>query len=389
MARTIVGSVTDSLGRSYDGVPVTVWLASRFGAGHPVLGDPTPSGAADAGPVSSGPPFGSDGAFVVAGAPNGDCWVHALVNGTHAWTFAPVPAGGGTVTSVSAADATILVGGTASDPTVRFNNPMTTAGDLIVGGAAGSLARLAKGADNQVLTVDPVTHLLSYKTAGAGGTPPLDNESQASALVNATSVGDAGGRADHFLGNALGPQWTNVLASQSQTVGYSSLGFRPPNGLNTVWAQPFTPSGAFRLEARVGSTLRFLNAGAGHGPNIRVANDITGADPNGSLNWVAMEWNGSALLSQQTAGVYAEVQETFGRTDPAGNPGPSYALWAWIRLERDGANNFSAFFSYDRSRWVPAGTLARALTVNYLLIAGFVADASAGSHFFDCVDVVS
>lgn len=43
-----------------------------------------------------------------------------------------------------------------------LTNPMTTAGDLIVGGASGTPARLAKGSDNQILVVDPTTHLLAW-----------------------------------------------------------------------------------------------------------------------------------------------------------------------------------------------------------------------------------
>jgi hypothetical protein len=46
-------------------------------------------------------------------------------------------------------------------------NPMTTAADLIVGGTAGAPARLAKGSDGQVLTVDPSTHLLVWATPAA------------------------------------------------------------------------------------------------------------------------------------------------------------------------------------------------------------------------------
>lgn len=49
-------------------------------------------------------------------------------------------------------------------------NPMEAAADLIVGGAAGALSRLAKGSDGQVLTVDPATHLLVWADP-TGGAP--------------------------------------------------------------------------------------------------------------------------------------------------------------------------------------------------------------------------
>lgn len=54
-----------------------------------------------------------------------------------------------------------------------FRNPMTSVGDLIVGTTDGAPARLAKGADGQVLAVDPTTHLLRWTSpsgVGSGGT---------------------------------------------------------------------------------------------------------------------------------------------------------------------------------------------------------------------------
>jgi hypothetical protein len=50
-----------------------------------------------------------------------------------------------------------------------MTNPMTTQDDLIVGGSSGTPARLAKGTDGQVLTVDPTTHHLLWATPAAGG----------------------------------------------------------------------------------------------------------------------------------------------------------------------------------------------------------------------------
>jgi hypothetical protein len=58
-----------------------------------------------------------------------------------------------------------------------FANPMTTQDDVIVAGAGGTPARLAKGADSQVLGVDPSTHHLAYLTqsGGGGGSTPGGN----------------------------------------------------------------------------------------------------------------------------------------------------------------------------------------------------------------------
>lgn len=48
-----------------------------------------------------------------------------------------------------------------------MTNPMTTAGDLILGGSSGTAGRLAKGADSTVLTIDPSTHLPVWAAAAA------------------------------------------------------------------------------------------------------------------------------------------------------------------------------------------------------------------------------
>jgi hypothetical protein len=49
-----------------------------------------------------------------------------------------------------------------------FANPMTTPGDMIVGGSSGTATRLAKGADGQVLTL--VSGAEAWAAAGGGGT---------------------------------------------------------------------------------------------------------------------------------------------------------------------------------------------------------------------------
>lgn len=55
-------------------------------------------------------------------------------------------------------------------------NPMTTAGDLILGGSSGTPGRLAKGSDSQVLTIDPATHLPVWAAAATGGAMELIHE---------------------------------------------------------------------------------------------------------------------------------------------------------------------------------------------------------------------
>lgn len=54
-----------------------------------------------------------------------------------------------------------------------MTNPMTTQGDLIVGGASGTPGRLAKGTASQVLTMNSEATAPEWKDAsGGGGTVP-------------------------------------------------------------------------------------------------------------------------------------------------------------------------------------------------------------------------
>lgn len=64
-----------------------------------------------------------------------------------------------------------LGGGTGGG--VGFANPMTTQSDLIVGDSGGSPIRLPKGADGQVLTVDPSTHQLIWANPATGFSNPM------------------------------------------------------------------------------------------------------------------------------------------------------------------------------------------------------------------------
>jgi hypothetical protein len=105
-----------------------------------------------------------------------------------------------------------------------FTNPMTTLDDLIVGGASGAPTRLAKGADSQVLTVDPVTHHLAWSTPTGGFASPM------------TTTGDMiyeGGGVDQVLGNASfnGSSGNGALATDGSDV----TSFHPANGDNASW----------------------------------------------------------------------------------------------------------------------------------------------------------
>jgi hypothetical protein len=97
----------------------------------------------------------------------------------------------------------------------KMTNPMTTAGDLTVSDTGGAPIRLAKGADGQVLTVDPTTHLLKWVAPTSGGmTNPM------------TTAGDL------ILGDTGGAPIRLAKGSDSQTLTVDPSTHLP------VWATP-------------------------------------------------------------------------------------------------------------------------------------------------------
>lgn len=109
-----------------------------------------------------------------------------------------------------------------------MTNPMTTAGDTIVGGSAGAPTRVAKGPDNYVWTMDPGTHLPVWAPATGGAslssaTPLVESGAGAAGSgVDASrddhvhpALGGGGGLTHTYLGhNAIGASNEAVQATQ-------------------------------------------------------------------------------------------------------------------------------------------------------------------------------
>lgn len=120
-------------------------------------------------------------------------------------TLSPDPAGTfgyATVTVDTQGRVTSAVG----NPT-PLANPMTAQDDLIVGGTAGAPARLAKGADSQVLTVDPTTHDLVWANPASGFADPTTTKGDL--LVHGTSTTRLG----------VGSDGQVLTADSAQTLG--------------------------------------------------------------------------------------------------------------------------------------------------------------------------
>ena len=120
-----------------------------------------------------------------------------------------------------------------------MTNPMTTQDDIIIGGAAGAAARLAKGADSQVLTVDPVTHHLVWATPTSGFADPTTTKGDLIAHGTSTTrlgVGTDGQVLTADSGQTLGLKWAAAggIASGTSFPGSpatNDLYFRTDRGL--------------------------------------------------------------------------------------------------------------------------------------------------------------
>jgi hypothetical protein len=115
-------------------------------------------GTGPAGPPGATGPPGPTGPPGADGLPNPMTAVGDVIVGAASGTPARLGIG-------ATAQILTVVGGTpAWQPPAAggMTNPMTLQDDLIIGGASGAPARLGKGTDGQVLTVDPATHHLSW-----------------------------------------------------------------------------------------------------------------------------------------------------------------------------------------------------------------------------------
>lgn len=139
--------------------------------------------------------IGAPGAiYTVNGAGNAPQWTLIL----------PVANGGtGTATPSIVAGTNISVTGTWPNQTVNstvsgLTNPMTTAGDIIIGGVAGAPARLGIGSTTNVLTV--VAGVPAWAAAGGGFTNPMTSIGD---MIQGTTAGAGARLASVATGNAL------------------------------------------------------------------------------------------------------------------------------------------------------------------------------------------
>ena len=193
-------------------------------------------------------------------------------------------------------------------------------------------------------------------------------------LVNATSPGDAGNRSDHFDGSALGDQWTNLVNAPTQeVVAYSAFGFYH-HTLPVEYVEPYTPSGAFRVESQV----RVVDSGSSWGVGLWVRDDGTGEGSGNYGVFLDSTISGGAtsiILWYLDDGSFVS-KATFTLGGPPAGP-------VYLALARDGSNNWTGYWSLNRGMWVEIGTFTAAMTVAQLGFRGI------GIISCDWIDVVA
>jgi hypothetical protein len=130
----------------------------------------------------------------------------------------------------------------------RAANPMTAAGDIIVGGADGAETRLAKGSNGQVLKVSAGAVGWGEDSAGGGSVAPFDATHPDAAPVSPNAMDD------EFSGSSLDPKWTWIGTALTTTFNKSWLRYIHPTSGASPKIKGFhqaLPAAPFSFAARL------------------------------------------------------------------------------------------------------------------------------------------
>lgn len=165
-------------------------------------------------------------------------------------------------------------------------SPMTTGGDIIYGGAAGTGTRLPNGTAGQVLQSNGTTTAPSWVTpASAGANTALSNLTSTSINQNLLPDTDTG----RNIGTAAS-RWGTITAQVLQTSDGSSgmqifpAGATSPSGASAPLMFGYAVSGAATNTAVITSTNATANATATANVLIESGNKTAGTGNSGNIN---------------------------------------------------------------------------------------------------------
>lgn len=143
---------------------------------------------------------------------------------------------------------------------VGLDDILTSKGDIVVASAAGVAARLAKGADSQVLTIDPAAHVPYWADAVAAG--PTLNVTSTAGLVAAIAVLKALAPGGGLIQCARGTY--TITAGQLALNGVANITIRGVGGRTQGATMP--------------TVITYAGAGSSPAIDIRDANVVTFED---------------------------------------------------------------------------------------------------------------
>jgi fibronectin-binding autotransporter adhesin len=280
---------------------------------------------------------------VTTGAVNGDVLVSDASGNLTYKTLATA----GAVTSVTAGDATISIGGTASAPTVAatgnfLSKPISTSGaatftggESVTGGLSTDTLQVTTGAVNGDVLVSDASGNLTYKSIATAGAVTSVTAADATILIGGSATAPTVAATGNFLAKPIsttgGEMITGGATIDTLTVtGSSSL----DNGgilTNGAGSMNFTNGGfltlqsgtgfRFQTAATVGYALECTSAVTGASAWAPTVNTITAADASISVG-------GTALAPTLTTGTLNQIATAHPGTLTVSNGGTGDSSFA-------------------------------------------------------------
>jgi hypothetical protein len=143
-------------------------------------------------------------------------------------------------------------------------NLLSAQDDIIIGGVSGAPARLAKGSDGQVLTVDPATHHLVWASPAGGAAGRIGAGWTAAAALTAggivevtakstgtitgwTIIGDATGSASFSVAKSAYSAYPTVASITAAAAPSVSAAVKAQSSTLTGWTTGVTAGDVFRF----------------------------------------------------------------------------------------------------------------------------------------------